>query len=236
MLSKSDWGVGAGPMDPDSEEKLFFTDHEWETVEAAAARIMPSDEDPGAREARVVFFIDRYLSGLDYIYATADGSGFLKLDGKYAESWSQRIADMQETYREGIKELDTLAQEHQGDLFKELDDEQQDYVLELISHAPKPESIVLGEVDPVGSFLQAFTDDGMQFFDALCLHTRQGMYCHPVYGGNREMVGWRLVDYPGPESLADTITCKYSLKELFALDADWEELIPHLREKKSAEE
>ena len=75
MISKSEWEIVPLTIDPDSSKKLFFTDHEWETIEAAAARIIPTDHDPGAKEARVIVFIDRYLSGIDYVYAAADGSG-----------------------------------------------------------------------------------------------------------------------------------------------------------------
>jgi gluconate 2-dehydrogenase gamma chain len=229
-VSKSQWGVGAGPIDLESTERLFFTEHEWETIEAATARIYPTDEDPGAREACVVFFIDRYIQGVDHIFATADGSAFLKIEGKMAESWRQRIDDMQNLYREGIKELDTLAQEHQGGLFKDLDDEQQDYVLELLAHGPRPERLVPGETDATGSFLQAWNDDGLSFFDAMCLHTRMGMFGDPVYGGNRDRVGWKLADFPGPASLKDTMTGEYNLRDLFCNDAVWEDLIPHLRD------
>jgi hypothetical protein len=35
---------------------------EWKTIEAMAARILPSDDGPGAREAGVIAFIDRQLA------------------------------------------------------------------------------------------------------------------------------------------------------------------------------
>jgi gluconate 2-dehydrogenase gamma chain len=45
-----------------SSKKLeFFTAEEATEVEAITARIIPSDETPGAREAGVVYFIDRAL-------------------------------------------------------------------------------------------------------------------------------------------------------------------------------
>ena len=40
------------------------------------ARIIPTDDTPGAREAGTIDFLDRYLSGIDFIYAKPDGSGF----------------------------------------------------------------------------------------------------------------------------------------------------------------
>lgn len=35
------------------------------------------------------------------------------------------------------------------------------------------------------------------FFDALIDHTRQGMFCDPIHGGNREFMGWDMIGYPG---------------------------------------
>ena len=34
MTSKSDWQKLDLTIDPDSDERLFFTDHEWDTIEA----------------------------------------------------------------------------------------------------------------------------------------------------------------------------------------------------------
>jgi gluconate 2-dehydrogenase gamma chain len=44
-----------------SAQFAFFTPEQAAEVEAMAAQIIPSDETPGAREARVVQFIDRAL-------------------------------------------------------------------------------------------------------------------------------------------------------------------------------
>src|SRR4030088_164345 len=40
----------------------FFTPEEAAEIEAITARIIPTDETPGAREAGVVYFIDRGLA------------------------------------------------------------------------------------------------------------------------------------------------------------------------------
>ena len=45
------------------------------------ARIIPTDDTPGAREAGTIDFVDRYLSGIGFIYAKPDGSGFEELAG-----------------------------------------------------------------------------------------------------------------------------------------------------------
>lgn len=232
MTTKAEWPVVGGPVDPDDESRLFFDDHEWETIEAATARVIPTDHEPGAREARCVRFIDRYLSGIGYIYAAADGSGFLELSGRLADAWRSRIADMQQTYRDGIKQLDEVAQQF-GGAFKDLSEADQDHALELLSGAPKPERVSLGRDVGVATFLQGVFDEGLGFFDALCLHTRQGFYSDPVYGGNRNRVGWDVVGFPGPESLKATNDLTYSVREYFVLDYDWEDLVPRLKELRS---
>lgn len=35
------------------------------------------------------------------------------------------------------------------------------------------------------------------FFALLLEHTRQGMFCDPIHGGNREFMGWDMIGYPG---------------------------------------
>nr|WP_296064631.1 gluconate 2-dehydrogenase subunit 3 family protein [uncultured Actinoplanes sp.] len=231
MTLKADWEIAGAPVDPDTTERLFFTEHEWDTIEAATARIIPADHDPGAREARVVVFIDRYLSGIDYVFAAADGSGFLRLTGKFAEAWRARMWDMQETYRHGIRDLDALAHQQHGAGFKDLSEQQQDAVLEAFSGAPKPAKVTLGTTEAVTTFLQGTFDEGMTFFPALCLHTKQGFYGDPVYGGNKDHIGWKVIGFVGPESLKDTMDGTYDTTPYFMEgDYTWEDLVPHLRD------
>src|SRR5438132_3144796 len=59
----------------------FFTPEEAAEIEAITARIIPTDETPGAREAGIIYFIDRGL----VTFGTED----------------------QKTYREGLPELQT---------------------------------------------------------------------------------------------------------------------------------
>lgn len=232
MTSKADWPVVGSPVDNEPEdERRFFDAHQWDTIEAATARIIPTDHDPGAREAGVVRFIDRYLSGLDYIFAAADGSGFLGMSGKEADAWRERVLDMQKTYREGIRELDGISREKFDADFKDLGEERQDEALEALSGEPGPEAIGLTDEGGYGSFLQGVSDEGMDFFNALVIHTRQGFYGDPAYGGNKDHVGWKVIGYPGPNSLFDTNTCRYSLKEHFVQDYEWSDLVPYLTEQ-----
>lgn len=227
MASKADWQVVTRSIADEPERRLFFSEHEWATIEAATGRIYPSDDAPGAREAKAVRFIDRYLSGLDYIFASADGSGFLQIGGKDADAWRVRVGKLQLTYRDGIRRMDELSVKTFDTRFRHLDENQQDRVLELLSGAPRPLAVRVAETGE--AHVQNIADDALDFFSALALHTRQGTFCDPVYGGNAGRVGWEAIGFPGPESLVATQDCTYGHQDKFLTDFDWADLIPHLR-------
>ncbi len=83
----------------------FFTPEEAAEIEAITARIIPTDETPGAREAGVVYFIDRSLATFG--------------------------ADDQKTYREGLPELQARVKDMFPSVakFSAATPEQQDEVL-----------------------------------------------------------------------------------------------------------
>src|SRR4051812_2920671 len=101
----------------ESRESRFFTEEQRQTIAAAMARIIPSDDTPGAREAGTIDFLDRYLSGIDFIFAKPDGSGFERLEGKQAGAWRQRVTAMREKYLTGLAELDRVSRAIGGDPF-----------------------------------------------------------------------------------------------------------------------
>jgi gluconate 2-dehydrogenase gamma chain len=90
----------------------FFTLEQAMEVEAMAAQIVPTDETPGAREARVVAFIDRVLTTFD--------------------------SDRQSDYTQGLEALSAKTRELFGGArtFSSLRDEQQIQVLEAIETTP----------------------------------------------------------------------------------------------------
>lgn len=225
MVSKSEWEIVPLTIDPDSNQKLFFNDHEWETIEAAAARIIPTDNDPGAIEARVIVFIDRYLSGIAYHYAAADGSGFLRMSGQDATAARASNEIFKAMYREGVRELDRIASDFGSQNFKYASPETQDKVLEKLSGKPKPEHIRFDVREVFYSRLQGNTDQDKPFFDTLCLHVRQGFYADPVYGGNRNYIGWKVIGFPGPKSLKDTMDGSYTTDQYFVHDTSWNEIL-----------
>ena len=48
------------------------------------------------------------------------------------------------------------------------------------------------------------------FFQLLLAHTKEGMFCDPMHGGNAGMIGWQLIGFPGPQmSYRDEIDKHY---------------------------
>jgi gluconate 2-dehydrogenase gamma chain len=207
-----------------SEQAAFFDPHQRATVEAAMARIIPTDDRPGAREARTIDFLDRYLSGIDFIYAKPDGSGFERLEGKRADAWRRRVETLRERYVAGVEELDRTARERFGSDFAALSDDDQDEVLRAVEGAnDRQQEAQLERARmqlygaPVEVALQQTSAEiELDFVPLLALHTRQGFYADPIYGGNRDRVGWDVIGFPGPSSLAEVHSGRYSTLEYFA--------------------
>jgi gluconate 2-dehydrogenase gamma chain len=211
--------------------RTFFDAHQRATIEAAMARIIPTDDQPGAKEAGTIDFVDRYLSGLDFIYAKPDGSGFEKLEGKRAEAWTQRIEIIRTTYVAGIKELDSRSKSQFDAEFVRLTSEQQDRILAVMERpaaqaeaASETAGTVAGSAPVEPALQQTSAEIDLEFFPLLALHTRQGFYSDPIYGGNKNRVGWKLIGFEGPESLAETHAGRFTTLPFFAeQQIDWEE-------------
>ena len=137
------------------EPLLFFSGADAQTIEAATARIFPSDElGPGAREAGVMVYLDRALAG--------------------------PYAHLADTYRQGIAGLDAASHRTAGVPFAALPEAQQDAIL----HDLERGNLAGFRLAPA-------------FMALLIQHTREGMFCDPAHGGNRDLVGWKLMGYPG---------------------------------------
>lgn len=199
------------------------------------ARIIPTDEQPGAREAQTIDFLDRYLSGPDHIYAKPDGSGFERLEGTCAEAWRRRIRIVREKYVAGIEELDRRSQEQFGAPFVQLGAKQQDHILEDMERPRRGGEEKLEPAQATGAWAsvepamqQTSVEVDLNFFPLLALHTRQGFYADPIYGGNKDRVGWQLIGFDGPASLAETHAGRYTTLPYFAEEPiDWERETDH---------
>lgn len=199
---------------------IFFDTHQRATVEAAMARVIPTDDTPGAREAGTVDFVDRYLSGIGYIYAKPDGSGFETLSGRSAQAWQRRVDLARRKYVDGVRELDRRAQELAEVEFITLTEVQQDNVLRDLEQGVAGSAAELAKPEvPYGiepALQQTNAESDLDFFPLLVTHTRQGFLSDPIYGGNKDRIGWQVIGFPGPSSLADVHNGTYSTLDYFA--------------------
>jgi gluconate 2-dehydrogenase gamma chain len=160
---------------------LFFNTDEARAIEAIVARIIPADElGPGAKEANVAGFIDQQMAG-----AWGAGDQFYK-SGPFAQGTPQQGYQLSftpaEMMRSGLAKLDgAVKKNHDGRAYADLDAAAQDAVLKQLEK---------GELDfsPVPA---------AGFFTALVEITVEGFFSDPVYGGNADMVGWKLIGFPG---------------------------------------
>jgi gluconate 2-dehydrogenase gamma chain len=210
-------------INANGRERFFFDEHQWMTIEAAMSRIIPTDEHPGAKEAGTVEFLDRYLSGIGFVYAKPDGSGFEQLEGKRAEAWRRRIKILREKYVEGIEALDRRSKDRFGVDFVRLTAARQDVILAEMERLERQTEADLEQTQATAAWApvepamqQTSAEIELDFFLLLALHTRQGFYADPIYGGNRERVGWKLIGFDGPKSLVETHSGRYTTLPYFA--------------------
>jgi gluconate 2-dehydrogenase gamma chain len=159
----------------------FFTVDEAVLVEAAVDRLIPPDDrGPGGKDAGCAVFIDRQLGGP---YGRGDGLYMKPPFIHGAATQGYQMPDSPATrYRAGLGALaDYVKTTFAGRSFPELPPDDQDKVLAGIESG----SIALKNVS------------GAQFFALLLQNTQEGFFSDPVYGGNRDMAGWKLVGFPG---------------------------------------
>lgn len=160
---------------------MFFTGEEGRAVEALADCIIPPDpQTPGGKDSGSAIFIDRQLAGP---YGRQDGlyirPPFMK--GTRSQGHQSENGPAQE-YREGLAALDrTCKAKFAGKAFANLSDPEKDAVLKGLES---------GEFALDGA-------DGKAFFATVIRDVQMGFFADPIYGGNRDMVGWKMIGYPG---------------------------------------
>lgn len=92
--------------------------------------------------------------------------------------------DEQEFYRHGLTQLDAHCKAAHGKAFRSLPAAQQDEVIAALEHNKAPEFV---------------WPTAPAFFNMLRRHTMEGMFADPIYGGNKDFAGWRLVGFPGAQ-------------------------------------
>ncbi len=160
----------------------FFDPVESTFIDAAIARLIPADElGPGALGAGVTLFIDHQLAG-PFGHATDWYMSGPWSDGTEQQGYQQRRTPA-EVYRAAIPAIDAHSQKSSGKSFAALAAGQQDDLL----HALEQDKLHLGDAV-----------SGKTFFALLWQNTQEGFFADPIYLGNRNFAGWKLIGYPGP--------------------------------------
>ncbi|MDP3916011.1 MAG: gluconate 2-dehydrogenase subunit 3 family protein [Bacteroidota bacterium] len=137
----------------------FFTPEDASCIIAFCEQIIPKDESPGATDAGVIYYIDRQLSGVFHYD--------------------------QETYRSGIRNLQTWCNLKYGKTFEAIVPEDQIKILKML------QSNELNESEWPGS-------KPADFFNLVRAHTMQGFYGSPIHGGNKDYMSFEMlrIDFP----------------------------------------
>jgi gluconate 2-dehydrogenase gamma chain len=156
---------------------LFLNAEEAAFIEAVVARLIPKDDQwDGALEAGVPNYIDKQLAG-------AWGAGErLYRSGPWQPGTPSQGYQLPFTPAELFRTaLRAINQELAQTPFAQMSADHQDNYLKGLEAGGRDLGGVASDV----------------FFAQLWESTLEGFFSDPVYGGNRNMVSWRMIGFPG---------------------------------------
>jgi gluconate 2-dehydrogenase gamma chain len=166
--------------EPQTEPLLYLNDTQHAFVVAAVDTLIPADElSPSGSDCGCATYIDRQL-------ASAWGGGArMYRAGPYfkgkPEQGYQLPLTPAEFFVAGIAAANEWTRKTYGKDFDRLDPQMRDEALKAM-HEGKAE---------FANF------NSRAFFARLYALTMEGFFGDPIYGGNRNMVSWRMLGYPG---------------------------------------
>jgi gluconate 2-dehydrogenase gamma chain len=175
--NRAEVAPGEAPTAPITYQ--FFNAEEVLFIEAACERLIPADDlGAGALGAGVTNYIDKQLAGAwgagDRLYRSGPWQ-----PGTPSQGYQLPFTPA-ELFHTGIRAIHRELNAR-GTPFHQMSVENQD------AHLKSLESGSL-DLDGVPSAV---------FFDMLLKMSVEGFFSDPVYGGNRDMVAWRMIGFPG---------------------------------------
>lgn len=178
-------GAGGGlamavSKDQPAYKPRFFDANEWATLSALVDRLIPADgEGPGALEAGTHEFIDLQMN-TPYAYGA-----LWYMQGPFVPSIEQfgyqfHMAP-RELYKSALAGVNAAVNKQSGKPFVQLNAAERDAVITQLQKG----TLDIGEVP------------SKVFFNQLLQNTREGYFCDPVHGGNKDMLAWKMVGFPG---------------------------------------
>lgn len=158
----------------------FFKPQEASFITAAVERLIPSDENgPGAIEAGVPSYIDKQLGGAwgagERLYRSGPWH-----DGAPTQGYQLPFTPA-ELFRHALRGIQIDFSRRGSKPFNKLDAQAQDAYLKTLESGRADLNGVPSKV----------------FFQSLLDLTIEGYFSDPVYGGNKDMVTWKMIGFPG---------------------------------------
>jgi gluconate 2-dehydrogenase gamma chain len=177
-------------------EPTYFTPPEWAFIKAAVDHLIPADQyGPGAIAAGVPEFIDRQMQtpyGMGKLWYM-QGPFLPEVDATYGYQMSLAPRDI---YRHGIDACNAWCQKQHNKAFAELDEATQTQILKDMQAGKI-------ELDAVPA---------KTLFEFLLTNTKEGFLSDPIYGGNKHMVGWKMVGFTGARGDFADLSAEYNVK------------------------
>ena len=128
----------------------------------------------------VAAFAERLMPGATDKPGATDAGVLNYIDLALAGAYS----DQQYFYRCGLAQLDDHCTKTYSKPFRRLTAAQQDETITALEQ---------------GKAVEFVWPSAQAFFNTLRTHTMEGMFADPIYGGNKNFAGWRLVGFPGAQ-------------------------------------
>ena len=130
--------------------------------------------------ATIAAFTERLMPGAPGKPGARDCGVLNYIDLALAGAYS----DLQDFYRRGLSSLEGYCRNTYKESFVRLDPARQDAVITALEQGKAT----------------GFTWPTAQaFFNTVRTHTMEGMFADPIYGGNKDFAGWRLIGFPGAQ-------------------------------------
>ena len=164
--------------------RVLTNETDRKNLTAIFDRLIPADDHgPSACEEGAIEFIDDQLAG-DY------GSGAaLYLQGPLRPENEEKLmgspqflSTPRERYLTGLQALEAWSQVNHHASFHTLNAEQIDTFLTMMEAG----KIYLGK-----------EVNSQAFFELMLQNARESYLADPIYGGNKNMVGWKMIGFPG---------------------------------------
>lgn len=171
----------AAPPGPQPVGYEFLNLDEAAFIEALVDHMVPADNlTPKGTDVGINIYIDRALAGAwgkgDRLYMQGPWK-----KGAPSQGYQLPLTPAQ-LYRAGIEATNAHCKKTYGKTFDRLDEPQREEVLVGLS---------TGKIN---------FDSGLPvrvFWGALYQTVMEGMFSDPIYGGNRNKVGWQMIGFPG---------------------------------------